>query len=341
MTNYVGVDIYADNWYCMAAVVKILWELYRWLFTGTQNLSSKYDRLEEDFPFPQMSNATIQKLGRGWQRNATRFIEASNGDKCCLLATTWIDKKQIGFRNSGTIVDQKGYTTQRHVKGQRMRKEITCPQVQQEYAKYFNGVDKNDRDSSDYTVSLKTNRWYLRYYFYLIDHVIHSMYVIATNIAKQGLRDGWKKYQNKDGRYKFQIDMALALIDMGVKEDWKEGYDDENKPGWMRKHEAIPCGCNMCTFCKLGKTRPPVLAEEPTGVKKKKLRPECDDIPVKLNEDAKSAEYCRVCFYRVGRMTPKLKYNEKRKQCKKHTKGAEDVKHWCVMIAILSMSTIS
>jgi hypothetical protein len=24
MTNYVGVDIYADNWYCMAAVVKIL-----------------------------------------------------------------------------------------------------------------------------------------------------------------------------------------------------------------------------------------------------------------------------------------------------------------------------
>jgi hypothetical protein len=157
MTNYVGVDIYADNWYCMAAVVKILWELYRWLFTGTQNLSSKYDRLEEDFPFPQMSNATIQKLGCGWQRNATRFIEASNGDKCCLLATTWIDKKQIGFRKSGTIVDQKGYTTRRHVKGQRMRKEITCPQVQQEYAKYFNGVDKNDRDSSDYTVSLKTN----------------------------------------------------------------------------------------------------------------------------------------------------------------------------------------
>jgi hypothetical protein len=213
------------------------------------------------------------------------------------------------------------------VKGQRMRKEIPCPKVQQEYAKYFNGVDKNDRDSSDYTVSLKTNRWYLRYYFYLIDRVVHSMYVLATNIAEQGLRDGWEKYRKKDGRYKFQIDMALALIDMGVKEDWKEGYDDKNKPGWMRKHEAIPCGCNMCTFCKLGKTRPPVLAEEPTGVKKKNLCPGCDEIPMKLgDEKKKSATYCRVCYYRVGQITPGLHKNEKRKQCKATYKGCRGCK---------------
>jgi hypothetical protein len=213
------------------------------------------------------------------------------------------------------------------VKGQRMRKEITCPQVQQEYAKYFNGVDKNDRDSSDYTVSLKTNRWYLRYYFYLIDRVVHSMYVLATNIAEQGLRDGWKKYQKKDGRYKFQIDMALALIDMGVKEDWKECYDDNKKPNWMQKHEAIPCGFNMCTYCKLGKTRPPVMADDPTGVQKKKLRPECNIIPMKLDEKRKyGATYCRVCYYRVNQVTPKLSNNEKRKQCKTTYKGCRGCK---------------
>jgi len=31
--------------------------------------------------------------------------------------------------------------------------------------KYFNAVDRNDRDSSDYTLSQRTHRWYVRLYF--------------------------------------------------------------------------------------------------------------------------------------------------------------------------------
>jgi hypothetical protein len=155
--KYVGVTVYGDNWYTSDRLQQHLWEEYRWYYVGTQNLSEKYDRKEEDFPFPKMSNATVQNLGRGWQRNATRFIEASNGDKCCVLANTWIDKKQLGFRLSGKVVKQKGNTTKRYVKGQRVRKDISCPQVQQDYAMYFNGVDRNDRDSADFTTSLKTN----------------------------------------------------------------------------------------------------------------------------------------------------------------------------------------
>ncbi len=31
--------------------------------------------------------------------------------------------------------------------------------------KYFNAVDRNDRDSSDYSVSQRTHRWYVVYSF--------------------------------------------------------------------------------------------------------------------------------------------------------------------------------
>ena len=205
------------------------------------------------------------------------------------------------------------------MKGQRLRKEIACPEVQQDYATFFNAVDQNDRDSSDYTVSIRTKRWYLRYYFYLIDRIIHSMFVITTDTAKQGLIPEWDKYTKTDGRYKFQIDMAFALIDMGIKADWD--FDDDNKADWMRKKDTLPCSCSQCTFCKAGKTTSPVKAEFPTVLKKKKLRPECNAIPLLLDKVG-SCAYCRVCYYRVGQTNPEIKeYNEKRKCCRTTRKG--------------------
>jgi hypothetical protein len=196
-----------------------------------------------------------------------------------------------------------------------MRKEIACPQVQQDYAKYFNGVDRNDRDSSNYTVSLQTNRWYLRYYFYLIDRVVHSMYVLATNIAEQGLRDGWGKYLKKEGHYQFQIDLAMALIDMGIKEDWKDPFEDKDKPKWMRKEDEVPCQCRKCFFCCIGKTTGITSVRVPTGIEQKSDIPEgCNKIP-KVFKDRKS-DYYRLCFYRLGQQQPNIKsFNEKRKRC--------------------------
>jgi hypothetical protein len=252
--KYVGVTVYGDNWYTSGDLQHHLWEKYRWYYVGTQNLTEKYDRKEDDFPFAKMSNTTIQNLGWGWQHNATRFIEASNGDRCCILANTWIDKKQLGFRLSGRIVDQKGNTTKRHVRGQRLQKDISCPQVQQDYAKYFNGVDCNDRDSADYTTSLKTNRWYMRYYFYLLDRVIHAMYSIVMDIATIEQREEWQKYKGLNGRYAFQIDLAMALIDWGIKKDWPHPFDDSAKPTWGRKQKPVPCSCTKCFHCSTGKT---------------------------------------------------------------------------------------
>jgi hypothetical protein len=61
-------------------------------------------------------------------------------------------------------------------------------------------------------------------------------------------------------------------------------------------------------------------------VSRKKLCPECNDIPMKLNEKAKSASYCRVCYYRIGEIDSRLSRDEKRKQCKKTYKGCRGCK---------------
>jgi hypothetical protein len=52
------------------------------------------------------------------------------------------------------------------VKGQRAPTIIQCPPVIKEYSKDgYNAVDRDDCDSADYTVSIRTNRWYLQKWF--------------------------------------------------------------------------------------------------------------------------------------------------------------------------------
>ena len=56
-------------------------------------------------------------------------------------------------------------SVKRHVKGHKSRVTFPSTRSQAEYMKYFNAVDRNDRDSSDYTMSQRTHRWYLRIHF--------------------------------------------------------------------------------------------------------------------------------------------------------------------------------
>ena len=59
--------------------------------------------------------------------------------------------------------------------------------------KHFNAVDRNDRDSSDYSTSLRTNRYYLRIFFWALDRVIHTVYVVVVWLAAEGVGPSeWK-----------------------------------------------------------------------------------------------------------------------------------------------------
>ena len=187
-------------------------------------------------PFLKLSNGALLKVGRGWFRSATYGLK-HQALKYHIQCTTWRDKKQVMFLHSYLVRPSKDGVVLRHVHGAVERLPIKGPSVQKDYAQYYSGVDRNDRDSAENTVSICTSRWYLRVFLWLIDRVIFSVYNIVIFIAKSGLRNEWSKYYIKNGGRKiFQVDLALELMERGIRMDWEAPYDENTKPDWMRKN---------------------------------------------------------------------------------------------------------
>jgi hypothetical protein len=56
----------------------------------------------------------------------------------------------------------------------------------------MNGVDHKDRDTADWTISVKTNRFYMRIFFWLLDDgVLHAMYTILKAIIGNDEEHAW------------------------------------------------------------------------------------------------------------------------------------------------------
>ena len=83
----------------------------------------------------------------------------------------------------------------RHVRGKRDREIIDGVQAQVEYSKWYNAVDRNDRDSADYSTTIRTNRYYLRIFCWALDRVIHCEYQVVCFLVSLGIGNPqWKRY---------------------------------------------------------------------------------------------------------------------------------------------------
>jgi len=82
----------------------------------------------------------------------------------------------------------------------------------------YNAVDRNDRDSADYSTTICTNRYYLRIFFWALDRVIHAVYIVVCFLIKSDIgQKEWKWYfDGHSGRHDFQIDLALSLMNYGI-----------------------------------------------------------------------------------------------------------------------------
>ena len=214
----VGCILYSDNYYTSLKTSCYLYETYGMLSVGTLRLSEKVSRGCDDIPFHKLSKAALAHVDRGWSRRATRRFKSNHGrQEYVVQCTVWKDKKQVGFLHTTCVGQNDGSTTLRHEKGKRSWIEITCPPVQKDYIQHFNGVDHNDRDSAEYPSSIKTNRWYLRIFFWLLDRIVLACYVLVVWYSKAGLRPEWECYvQGQSGHYDFQIDLGLSLIEYGI-----------------------------------------------------------------------------------------------------------------------------
>jgi len=211
----------------------------------------------------------------------------------------------------------------RHVKGTRCHVVIDGPQAQAEYIKYFNAVDRNDRDSADYSTSIRTNRYCIRIFCWVLDRVVNACCVVVIYcVCKVGSSrvKKWKKYQTSNtGRHDFQIDMAISLLNYGIGLDWI----GDKRPDYIQEGNFIPCDCKKCFFClkghtngvtHAGKKRPAApTVQYKCGTTRRTKK--CTAHRVNLG---KSGMYCKMCY----RMQDKsLKSGEKKKKCRKSRLG--------------------
>jgi hypothetical protein len=192
------------------------------------------------------------------------------------------------------------------------RKPIASHAVVSDYSYHMNGMDHKDRDTADWTVSLKLNRFYLRIFYWLFDGVLYAMYSVIKVVASNKSHP-WHKYLSKHlGRYKFQMDLAIDLISWGITMDWSDIEDINNKPVYMRKQDYVPCTCKVCFFCTNR------LTHEIDHKKKGKRRSQSHraDCPIKRAKVTEDNRRCTLCYKNQRALNPTLATSEIRKLCK-------------------------
>ena len=109
-----------------------------------------------------------------------------------------------------------------HTKTRVKHDTLAAPRAQRDYVNFCNTVDRNDRDSADYLTTIKTVRYYLRIFCWILDRVIHTMFVVVVALSYVNIgKPKWKKYSSKHtGRHDFQIDLAIYLINYAIEKEW-------------------------------------------------------------------------------------------------------------------------
>ena len=257
-----------------------------------------------------------------------------------MQATVWRDKKVVGFLHNHLVEPCADDFVERFSPRRKSKKKINSHAITSDHIENFNGVDHKDRDTADWTVSLKSNRFYLRTFYWCLDGVIHAMHVIASNIAKTAMSAGednhkWKRCVDKNmGRYRFQMDLGIALMNAGISRDWKDPKTNNkpsDRPSYVRKQDWIPCDCKQCFFClnnlTCGVTHPNRgIKRQPKSTERQPCTPR-----MKLG---KTARYCEICVSEQTSANPNMTVRAARKLCKATTMGCLTCqsyvceKHW-------------
>ena len=210
-----------------------------------------------------------------------------------------------------------GFSVQRHIKGVAGRITLAGVRAQAAYVQFFAAVDRNDRDSADYSTSFRSNRYYLRIFCWALDRVIHVLFCIVVFCATSDIGNvDWKDYLDKnEGRREFQIDLALSIMNYGLSLDWDD--DPAKQPDYVRGDAFTPCDCEKCFFCIHGLTSGVAHA----GVKRKAVfHYQCGGRLVtkgcteeRVDSGGTGSSYCRMCYRNApGTLSAK----DKRKLCK-------------------------
>ena len=92
-------------------------------------------------------------------------------------ATTWKDKKQIGVLHNYLVESTSDSTILHYNKTTHMSEPVLVPRILDDYSHHMGGIDHVDRDSADYSFSLKLERFYLHLLYWIINAIVQPLHV--------------------------------------------------------------------------------------------------------------------------------------------------------------------
>jgi len=158
-----GSIICADNFFTSYDVARYLLDKYNCMYTGT----ARETRIHRPDLRP-----TSEMNKRNVARGAMDF-KSCNG----VLAVKWKDNKVVTMLSTATGVHPIG-TVQRYDKIAKCKKDIPCPNVVKAYNSNMGGVDKSDMLGHLYCTPMKSRRWYLPIFGYLVDLCVSNAWLV-------------------------------------------------------------------------------------------------------------------------------------------------------------------
>ena len=188
LTNVQGRELYTDNWYMSVKMAIHMFENYGWTTCGTITPTDKN-------PFLKLLKGSMKEVQWGWYHEAVLELQTRSSKKYYLQCTTWKDKKQVVFLHSNGIEQTKDHYVRRHSKEKQTRDVLPAPNAQNYYTNNYNGVDRNDRDSADWSTTIQTTRYYLHIFCWALDHVVHTCYVVRCCLLSCRCFHWWPKME--------------------------------------------------------------------------------------------------------------------------------------------------
>lgn len=121
-----------------------------------------------------------------------------------ILALKWKDTKVVSLLSSASGVEPKT-TVLRYDKVSKSPKEVICPNLIKEYNKNMGGIDKSDMLGHLYSSPMRSRRWYLPIFGYILDVSISNAWILYK---RECCLTGEKNSSLKD----FRIELSSSLL---------------------------------------------------------------------------------------------------------------------------------
>lgn len=149
----VGHKVFFDNWFSTLELMLYL-KNEGLLAVGT----IRANRLHN---CPLIANKDLEKEGRG-------SMDYRTDNNSCIIIAKWVDNRTMQLVSNFVGIEPVG-SIQRWNKIEKARVPVNCPQIVMAYNKSMGGVDLADMLISIYRIPIKTQRWYIKVLWHLVD----------------------------------------------------------------------------------------------------------------------------------------------------------------------------